>query len=225
MTNTFYIYIHRRPDSAEVFYVGKGTRTPKKAYGRSCSGENRNPMWRRIVSKCGGRFDVEVLVDYFSEADAFSLERDLILQYGRKNLGRGTLANMTDGGEGAVGRIVKPETIERFRRAMAGKPQRRAPGSMLGRKHTIAARAAISAASVGSNNPMFGRKHGDEYRAKVLGVLNAGAAKKARPVVDTATGALYRSARAAALAMGFKPETLKSWLIGRYRNKSSLEYA
>lgn len=221
---SFFIYLHRRPDTGEVFYVGKGSRTPKKAYGRSHSGENRNPMWRRIVEKCGGRFDVEVLVDFFTEADAFTMERALIQHFGRRNQGLGSLANMTDGGEGTVGRIVQPETIERYRRATAGMMPRHPLGPMLGRKHTAAARAAISAASSGENNPMFGQRHGPGYRAKVAGVLNAGSQKKARRVVDTATGIEYRSARTAALALGYNPATLKHWLSGKYANKSTARY-
>ncbi len=222
---TFFVYVHKRPDTGEVFYVGKGTWTPKKAYGRSRSGDNRNPMWLRIVAKNGGAFDAEIVAEFDSESDAFDLERDLIKRHGRKHLGVGTLANMTDGGEGAVGRIVRAETIEKLRRAMAGRPPRHPLGPMLGRQHSPESRAAISAASSGSSNPMFGKRHGEGYRQKVAGVINAGSAKKARRVIDTSTGTEYPSIRSAAAALGYNGTTLKHWLRGLHENKSSLRYA
>jgi len=77
--------------------------------------------------------------------EANQLEVDLILAYGRFDLGEGTLANLTDGGEG-----------------------------MLGHKHTDETKAKLSTARMGPNNPMFGkpsynrgRKHTPESLTKM----------------------------------------------------------
>lgn len=218
---TFYVYEHRRPDGS-LFYVGKGSWTPKKAYGRAASEENRNAIWRRTVIKAGG-FTHVVLAEFFAEHDAFAFEAHLIAQHGRRDRG-GTLCNLTDGGEGAVGRIVRPETVARFLAAMAHKPRISRPSPMKGRTHTDSAREAISAAASGENNPMHGRKHGAAARAQISAAVRANH-PRARPVVDTKSGVLYPSAREAGRQLGFNLNNVKLWLSGRAPNKSTLEYA
>jgi group I intron endonuclease len=221
----YYIYVHRRPDTNEVFYVGKGSWSKKKAWNRSKSPENRNPIWNRIVEKNSGVFHVEVVACFFNEDDAFTLERDLIAWFGRKNtVCGGCLANLTDGGEGTVGRIVSIESIAKRKNTMQGRPTRKGVDSpMFGKKMTDEAKAKISAANVGEKNRMFGRKHTDESRAKMSSRLML-ARPRAKAVIDELTGAKYPSSREAARQLGIASATLRAWLSGRSKNTSTLRY-
>ena len=88
----FYVYIHTRNDTDEVFYVGKG-----KEY-RHIAIDNRNKHWNNVVAKHG--FTAYILDSFEHESDAFAMERFLIASY--KACGA-TLTNQTDGGEGMSG--------------------------------------------------------------------------------------------------------------------------
>lgn len=99
----FYVYDHKKPNG-EVFYIGKGKDQ------RAWSVHGRNPMWRAIVDKHS--YSVEIVADNLTEQEAFDEEIRLIALYGRRNNGTGTLANLTDGGEGVAGYICSDETRE-----------------------------------------------------------------------------------------------------------------
>lgn len=47
MTNSFYTYLHRRNDTGQVFYVGKGK--GQRAHDKY----KRSAHWKRIVAKHG----------------------------------------------------------------------------------------------------------------------------------------------------------------------------
>lgn len=88
------LYRHVRLDKNEVFYVGigRGDRAyDKKPY-------NRSKWWHRIISKTDYR--VDILFDDLTWEEACEKEKEFISLYGRKNIGTGTLCNMTDGGAG-----------------------------------------------------------------------------------------------------------------------------
>jgi hypothetical protein len=99
MENCYYVYIHRRKDNNEVFYVGKGK--GKRAYSTS----GRNKYWRNVYNKAGRT--VEIVEKELSEASAFLLEIELIKFYRECNT---TLTNITDGGEGCSGVFPNEET-------------------------------------------------------------------------------------------------------------------
>lgn len=102
MSGKFYVYTHSRETTGEVFYVGKGC-------GRRAWKEiGRNDYWHRVRNKHG--LAVRVVASGLSEACAFSIERAII---GR--LGRDTLTNYTDGGEGTSGAIVSEEARDKKR--------------------------------------------------------------------------------------------------------------
>ena len=87
----FYVYLHRKASTGEVFYVGKGC-------GRRAWSTNRGGLWRRVVAKHG--FRVEFVQTGLLEWAAQEMEVGLIALYGRRDLGHGCLINMTDGGDG-----------------------------------------------------------------------------------------------------------------------------
>lgn len=93
-----YVYQHIRLDKNEVFYVGIGSDSKNK---RAYNYINRTKFWKTIFDKTEIR--VEIIKENISWDDACELEKQLIKKYGRKDLGLGTLVNLTDGGDGANG--------------------------------------------------------------------------------------------------------------------------
>ena len=100
------IYRHLKPNG-EVFYIGIGSVT--RAYTK----QGRNSYWRNIVNKYG--YEVQILKEDLSWEEACELECILIEYYGRRDLGTGTLVNMTDGGEGTLGYELTDEHKEILR--------------------------------------------------------------------------------------------------------------
>ena len=91
-TNIYYVYLHRKASTKEVFYVGKGF--GRRAYVKT----NRNRFWHNIVDKHG--LIVEIVQNYIPEWLAFELEKYLINYYRSVKT---QLANLSDGGEGPSG--------------------------------------------------------------------------------------------------------------------------
>jgi hypothetical protein len=87
------VYLHRRKDSNEIFYIGIGK--DRYRIGRKA---NRNKYWHNIVNKYG--YTKEVLMSDLTWGEAITEEIKLIKKYGRKDLGTGNLVNMTRGGDG-----------------------------------------------------------------------------------------------------------------------------
>jgi hypothetical protein len=104
-----YVYRHIRKDKDQVFYIGIGTDNNGK-YTRAYS-KNRNRYWKRIVENTD--YEVEILLDDITKEEAIKKEIEFIQIYGRRDLGLGTLCNLTDGGEGASN--MSEEGKERLR--------------------------------------------------------------------------------------------------------------
>jgi hypothetical protein len=108
------VYIHKRKDTGDVFYVGIG-RSERRAYVI----QHRSEWWKRIVKKYG--YIVEILLSDISWDEACVKEKELINFHGRANLGNGTLCNLTDGGEGTINVIVSDKTRQKMSISQIGK--------------------------------------------------------------------------------------------------------
>jgi len=96
-----YLYRHIRLDKNEPFYIGIGS-DDQGSYDRAYHGHHfRNKHWKNITSKT--TYNVEILLDDLTWEEACEKETEFITLYGRADLNKGTLCNMTNGGEGCVG--------------------------------------------------------------------------------------------------------------------------
>lgn len=84
-------------------------------YRRAFSSKNRNIIWRGITSKT--TFDVEILWETQHKDEVFSKEKEFVSLYGRVDKKTGTLANLTDGGDGStmLSESVINETVRKNR--------------------------------------------------------------------------------------------------------------
>jgi stress response protein SCP2 len=87
------VYRHIRLDKNEPFYIGIG-----RDEARAFSKKGRNRHWRFITTK--SNYEIDILFEDLSWEQACEKEREFIALYGRKDLSKGTLVNMTDGGDG-----------------------------------------------------------------------------------------------------------------------------
>lgn len=85
----YYVYTHTRPDTGNIFYVGKGSKD------RAFSTYDRNLHWRNTVKKNSGIFEVNIINWFNDEGDAYASEIWQIAQL--KPLG--FLVNETPGGD------------------------------------------------------------------------------------------------------------------------------
>jgi hypothetical protein len=101
-----YVYRHIRLDTNDVFYIGIANHR-RKDYVRANERTRRSEWWKKIVDKTEYRIDI--LFDEVSVEFAKEKEIELIKLYGRRDLGIGTLVNMTDGGDGLINRVFTTE--------------------------------------------------------------------------------------------------------------------
>ncbi len=150
MQYSYFIYQHFTPDSQIPFYIGKGKKN-QNGCGRANSKRNRNTYWHNIVNKHG--YVVTISHKNICNEEACVIEKYLIDFYGRKDLKKGCLVNMTDGGDGSVNY-----------------------------KHSEEAKIKIGQKRTGQNkgkdNFMYGKKLSEEHRKKLYeGAMRANASR------------------------------------------------
>jgi hypothetical protein len=107
------VYRHIRLDKNEVFYIGIGRDN------RPYMTNGRNRFWKNIVKKT--EWKAEILFDDLTWEQACEKEKEFIKIYGRRDLKKGPLCNLTDGGEGVNGRIVSEEVKTKISLKNTGK--------------------------------------------------------------------------------------------------------
>ena len=100
------VYLHRRKTDGTIFYVGMGNQD--RPYQKAPTA--RSIVWHRVVKKYG--YYIEVIVKNLTKQEAFDIEADLIELIGRRDKNKGTLVNLSNGGEGSNGNGVSCYNIE-----------------------------------------------------------------------------------------------------------------
>lgn len=96
----------------EPFYIGKGKNNRYKChlYKKNLKHKNiKNSTIKKILSYNNNPISI-IIYNNLSEIDAFKYEIEIIKHFGRKQINSGLLSNMTDGGDGASGTKMSPET-------------------------------------------------------------------------------------------------------------------
>lgn len=101
----YYVYRHFRLDIGETFYIGIGSKrkdaqgkTQKQLLARAYNKRGRSIFWKRIVTKTDYKVDIIYQSNFVDKVKQKEIE--FIAFYGRRDLGLGTLVNMTNGGDG-----------------------------------------------------------------------------------------------------------------------------
>lgn len=152
-----YVYRHIRHDKNEPFYIGISK--SDKYYYRAYATERRNKFWNNIVKKTS--YSVEIILDNIDFETAKIKEKEFILLYGRKDKKTGSLVNLTDGGDGIVGRVVTEEQRKLLSLSKKGEKH-----PMFGKKARIETRMKISAWNKGKIIP---KEQREKIRNKLKG--------------------------------------------------------
>ena len=119
---SFYAYVYRdtRPEkNMEPVYVGKGSNDRAHKHLKESQNIHLNAKIAKMRA-AGFEPDIEI-IHAIDEQHAFFLEECLIAIFGRRDLGKGSLVNHTDGGEGPSGQIYSAESRAKMSVAKKGK--------------------------------------------------------------------------------------------------------
>ena len=121
----YYLYRHIRLDKDEPFYIGIGKKrenfnTYNQEFERAYSRSHRNKHWKNIVANT--EYQVDIVYECNDWEEIKRKENEFIALYGRRDLGKGSLCNMTDGGEGTNGWIANDEIKKKISEGRMGIP-------------------------------------------------------------------------------------------------------
>ena len=204
------LYRHIRLDKNEPFYIGIG-KNVKRAYNIY----NRSDYWEKIVKKHG--YEVEILLEDLTWEEACIKEKEFIRLYGRKNLGLGTLCNLTDGGDGTPGIKRSEEYILKL-----SERQKDGKAYWFGKNHSEETLQKMSDIKKGKS-PSQETK--EKLRLTSTGTRNAWFGKHtaiSKKVIDTETNIVYESI--ADCMKHTKYKKLHEKLSGQRKNNTPIKH-
>jgi group I intron endonuclease len=199
MRTDYLVYTHTRPDTNEIFYVGKGT--GKRMKQKS----NRSKYWHNIVNKCGS-YKAEIIAGNLTEQEALNFE---ILMIAKMRESGFVLCNLTNGGDGTSGYKHTEEAKQKFSEQRKGRPSP-TKGTTLTEEHKQKLKLAklgkkqspehIAAASVARIGMKYSEAHckaiSESLKGKKMPEDSMKALYKQVRCIDT--GIVYKSVTAAA---------------------------
>jgi len=225
--NNAYLYLHRRLDTNEVFYVGIGTeKNFKRAFVKAKN--KRNSFWSNIVNKVN--YAVDIIYKNISWEQACKYEMNFIAMYGRKDLGLGNLVNMTNGGDGNPGKIISEKQKYQISKAHKNKTVTKETREKLrefnlGKKHNKETKLKIS---LGNKGRIVSEETKEKLRNFHKGnlntvLINQNIAKKRKGLpnirskiyLNLETGIFHYSLSEAANAYNIKLVTLQKRVIAK----------
>lgn len=184
-----YVYTFRLLDGTPI-YVGKGLANRFRDHYR----KDRETRLARKIRKIEKEEGYLLYPDFtFAKSDAAgqALEKELIAKYGREDLGKGPLYNLTDGGDGIAGckrGPVSEETRRKIGLANSGvnnprygiplseEVKEKMSASKRGKPRSEETKEKLRIASTGARNPNFGKPRlletSEKIRASQLGEKN-----------------------------------------------------
>ena len=203
-SNIWYVYRHLKPNG-EVFYIGIGK---VKNFKRAYDVKQRNSFWKSIFKKYGR--EVQLLKTGLTLEEACEIEEILIGWYGRRDLGKGSLTNLNDGGSGNV----NPSREGRESMSKSAKKRVGDKNPFFGKKHSQETREAISKSNTG-------KKHTEDVKRRMS---ENSSKSKSKKVIDTKTNTIFSSASDASKAIGVPYGIFRKYLNGKSKNKTSCVY-
>lgn len=225
------IYRHIKPDG-EVFYIGIGNL--KRPYNKCY----RSEWWKKVVKKYP-EYQVDIMKYDLTWEDAQYFETILIKHYGRKDLGLGTLVNMTDGGDGvknpspqvrkmsserAKNRIITDEFREVCRNRMIGKKFPEHSERMKGEGNPNFGKKTPDHVKAATSAHQKGKIATEETRRKMSEKRKGGKHNLAKKVINKDTLEIYECVKYAANSYGINYRNLLSRLNGIVNNNTNLIY-
>lgn len=164
MNTDFYTYIYYDPSrNNEPIYVGKGQKQRAWAHLKR---KDKHPFTHRIqLMKKNNVLPIIGVYGGLDEEFALLLEEELINKFGRKDLGTGTLLNLTDGGDTPINLSAEA------RKKMSDAAKSRVHTDEYKRKMSISCSGRI--VSEETRARMSGKTPSEETKAK-LSISNVG---------------------------------------------------
>jgi hypothetical protein len=158
MPSLCHVYLDRKPDGTP-FYVGIGN-------ARRVKHIDRNHWHAAVREKYSGW--TRTVIESADREKCKEFEMFLIAEIGRRDLGKGPLVNLTDGGEGAEGLIQSPEACEKIRVSKLGFSWgRHSPDTR--RRQSLASKGKPKSAAhcEALSKALKGRKLSDEHKKNI----------------------------------------------------------
>lgn len=188
MSEKFYVYIYLDPRksgnftyqnmsfSFKPFYVGKGKNTRHLEFLGHCG---RCLSTVKAIKKINLNPISIMIRSNISEQEAFDLEKQLIKEIGRSDLGLGPLTNLTEGGEGSCGLFFTKDHKDKLSKSHIGQiswnkgkclsqeTKEKLHDANLGKHHSKETVQKISKSLLGEKNHFYGKKHSNSTIEKM----------------------------------------------------------
>jgi hypothetical protein len=208
-----YVYIHKKADTKEIFYVGIGNQLKyRRAY--QITANRRSKEWLKVVKKHG--VEVEIYADNLTREQAIEIEILLIEKYGRIDLGNGVLVNMTKGGDGFP--ILSDEVKKRNPR---NRGQKRAEHATKITIEKLTGRILSEETKEKMRLAKIGKKQSEKHLENRKNALK-NATYKGRTILNVETNETFNSISEAARFYKIDIATLNKKLNGKIENNTKL---